>query len=70
MTTEEWGQVMMVLQGGIYRVVAPLLNKISFQVQIFVSAQMEAQKAGVGPKLVVSDSEEVNAISNPLSAAE
>lgn len=31
MTTEEWGQVMIVLQGGVYRVVAPLLQKINNQ---------------------------------------
>jgi hypothetical protein len=32
MSAEEWGQVMMVLQGGIYRVVAPLLQRINNQV--------------------------------------
>lgn len=31
MTAEEWGQVMIVLQGGVYRVVAPLLQKINNQ---------------------------------------
>lgn len=31
MTADEWGQVMMVLQSGVYRVVAPLLQKINTQ---------------------------------------
>lgn len=34
MTTEEWGQVMMVLQSGVYRVVAPLLMKINNQLVV------------------------------------
>lgn len=31
LTAEEWNQVMVILQGGVYRVVAPLLQKISQQ---------------------------------------
>lgn len=31
LTADEWGQVMMVLQSGVYRVVAPLLQKINNQ---------------------------------------
>lgn len=33
LSAEEWGQVMLILQSGVYRVVAPLLQKISMQVQ-------------------------------------
>lgn len=34
MTAEEWGQVMMVLQSGVYRVVAPLIQKINNQLVV------------------------------------
>lgn len=41
MSAEEWGQVMMVLQSGVYRVVAPLLMKINNQVVEHVQAQTQ-----------------------------
>lgn len=41
MSAEEWGQVMMVLQSGVYRVVAPLLQKINNQVVEHVQAQSQ-----------------------------
>jgi hypothetical protein len=71
---EEWGQAMMVLQGGIYRVVAPLLNKISTQIQ---QAQMlqAAQQQGIATQppaklgLVPKEGEQVD-VSDTLPAAE
>lgn len=55
MTTEEWGQVMIVLQGGVYRVVAPLLQKINNQL---------IEQMRPGPRLVEPQGEQ------PESAAE
>lgn len=60
MTADEWGQVMMVLQSGVYRVVAPLLQKINNQLvaeiqRNQVAANVGAQLAG-GPRLVPGDS--------------
>lgn len=48
LTTEEWGQVMMVLQSGVYRVVAPLLQKINGQLVI----ELQRQQMPAGPRLV------------------
>lgn len=60
MTADEWGQVMMVLQSGVYRVVAPLLQKINNQLvaelqRNQIAANVGAQVAG-GPRLVPGDS--------------
>lgn len=60
MTADEWGQVMMVLQSGVYRVVAPLLQKINNQLVAEIqrnqtAANVGAQVAG-GPRLVPGDS--------------
>ena len=41
MSAEEWGQVMMILQSGVYRVVAPLLQKMNNQVVEHVQAQTQ-----------------------------
>lgn len=60
MTADEWGQVMMVLQSGVYRVVAPLLQKINNQLvaeiqRNQIATNVGAQAAG-GPRLVPGDS--------------
>jgi len=73
LTSEEWGQVMIVLQGGIYRVVAPLLQSISDQIRIHMTTKMAAdqQAAAViaagpgGPRLV-----EAEVVPDSLPAAE
>lgn len=57
LTADEWGQVMMVLQSGIYRVVAPLLQKINGQLVIELQrnqmvATNVANAVGAGPRLV------------------
>lgn len=53
MSADEWGQVMIVLQGGVYRVVAPLLQKINNQLieqmrppRLVVPADQQEESAG------------------------
>ena len=57
MTADEWGQVMMVLQSGVFRVVAPLLQKINGQLVLEIQRQQMAANVGAaigagGPHLV------------------
>lgn len=59
MTADEWGQVMMVLQSGVYRVVAPLLQKINAQLVLEIQRQQGTSNAGVaGPRLVDAEGPE------------
>ena len=59
LTTDEWGQVMIVLQGGIYRVVAPLLQKINNQLIAEMHKQQGAANIAAniaaGPRLVEAE---------------
>lgn len=56
MTADEWGQVMMVLQSGVYRVVAPLLQKINTQLVLEIQRQQETPNTG--PRLVDAEGPE------------
>lgn len=59
LTTDEWGQVMMVLQSGVYRVVAPLLQKINNQLIAEMHKQQGAANIAAniaaGPRLVEAE---------------
>lgn len=59
MSADEWGQVMIVLQGGVYRVVAPLLQKINNQLIAEMHKQQGAANIAAniaaGPRLVEAE---------------
>lgn len=61
MTPDEWGQVLMVMQGGVYRVVAPIIMKLNNQLIAEMQRQQAAANIGAGlaaggPRLVEPDS--------------
>lgn len=59
MSADEWGQVMMVLQSGVYRVVAPLLQKINTQLVLEIQRQQGTPNVpAAGPRLVDAEGPE------------
>lgn len=56
---EDWGNVLMVLQGGVYRVVAPLIMKINNQLIMHQRQQMQLRAPANGEMTDANQPEQV-----------